>query len=83
MKVQGLNVAYHGDFERFLAEDHDATTLKKDTADALGVYCVMFHKPFFNTEDNSISISAEELYRWVSWCIYYGRSKDEYPLTIQ
>lgn len=81
MKTQGLDVFYDGDFEQFLTEDHDETTLKKDTDDALGTYCGMFHGPFFNIEDTSINVSDEELYRWVSWCIFYGRSKDEYPLA--
>ena len=35
MKTQGLDVFYDGDFEQFLAEDHDATTLKQDTSAAL------------------------------------------------
>ncbi|MUH60579.1 hypothetical protein [Bifidobacterium canis] len=83
MKARGLNVLYDGNFEQFLAEDHDASTLKEDTDNALGTYCRMFHEPFFNIEENSIRVSAEELYRWVSWCIYYGRSKDEYPLANQ
>ena len=83
MKTQGLDVFYDGDFEQFLAEDHDATTLKKDIDDALGTYCGMFHGPFFNIEDTSINVSDEELYRWVSWCIFYGRSKEEYPLANQ
>ncbi|PKU88473.1 hypothetical protein CQR46_1574 [Bifidobacterium pseudolongum subsp. globosum] len=81
MKTQGLDVFYDSDFEQFLAEDHDAATLKKDTDDALRTYCSMFHEPFFNIEDTSINVSDEELYRWVSWCIFYGRSKDEYPLA--
>ena len=81
MKTQGLDVFHDGDFEQFLAEDHDETTLNKDTDEALGTYCRMFHGPFFNIEDTSISVSDEELYRWVSWCIFYGRSKDEYPLA--
>lgn len=81
MKTQGLGVFYDSDFEQFLAEDHDAATLKKDTDDALRTYCSMFHEPFFNIEDTSINVSDEELYRWVSWCIFYGRSKDEYPLA--
>lgn len=29
MKTQGLDVFYDGDFEQFLTEDHDETTLKK------------------------------------------------------
>ncbi|RYQ06107.1 hypothetical protein PG2105B_1240 [Bifidobacterium pseudolongum subsp. globosum] len=29
MKTQGLDVFYDSDFEQFLAEDHDAATLKK------------------------------------------------------
>jgi hypothetical protein len=81
MKTQGLDVFHDGDFEQFLAEDHDETTLNKDTDEALGTYCRMFHGPFFNIEDTSINVSDEELYRWVSWCIFYGRSKDEYPLA--
>ncbi|MGO5045164.1 hypothetical protein ACTQ4N_07450 [Bifidobacterium animalis] len=81
MKTQGLDVFYDSDFEQFLAEDHDAATLKKDTDDALRTYCSMFHEPFFNIEDTSINVSDEELYRWDSWCIFYGRSKDEYPLA--
>lgn len=81
MKTQGLDVFYDGDFEQFLAEDHDATTLKNDTDDASITYCRMFHEPFFNIEDTSINVSDEELYRWVSWCIFHGRSKDEYPLA--
>ena len=81
MKTQGLDVFYDSDFEQFLAKDHDAATLKKDTDDALRTYCSMFHEPFFNIEDTSINVSDEELYRWVSWCIFYGRSKDEYPLA--
>ncbi|RYQ09082.1 hypothetical protein PG2093B_1366 [Bifidobacterium pseudolongum subsp. globosum] len=81
MKTQGLDVFYDGNFEQFLAEDHDAATLKQDTDDALVTYCGMFHGPFFNIEDTSINVSDEELYRWVSWCIFYGRSKDEYPLA--
>ena len=81
MKTQGLDVFYDSYFEQFLAEDHDAATLKKDTDDALRTYCSMFHEPFFNIEDTSINVSDEELYRWVSWCIFYGRSKDEYPLA--
>lgn len=83
MKARGLNALYDGNFEQFLAEDHDASTLKEDTDDALGTYHHMFHEPFFNIEDNSINVSDDELYRWVSWCIYYGRSKDEYPLANQ
>ncbi len=84
MKTQGLDVFYDGDFEQFLAEDHDATTLKQDTSAALRSYCRMFHGPFFNIENtSSTNISDEELYRWVSWCIFYGRSKEEYPLANQ
>lgn len=81
MKTQGLNAFYDGDFEQFLAEDHDETTLTQDTDAALGSYCRMFHGPFFNIEDTSINVSDEELYWWISWCIFYGRSKDEYPLA--
>ena len=68
MKTQGLDVFHDGDFEQFLAEDHDETTLNKDTDEALGTYCRMFRGPFFNIENTSISVSDEELYRWVSWC---------------
>lgn len=80
----GLRASYDGDFEQYLAEKHNAAPLKRNLAEALITYCGMFHGPFFNIENtSSTNISDEELYRWVSWCIFYGRSKDEYPLANQ
>ncbi|WP_129902749.1 hypothetical protein [Bifidobacterium pseudolongum] len=35
-------------------------TLKMNLAEALTVYCGMFHGPFFNIEDTSISICNDQ-----------------------
>ncbi|MBT1166734.1 hypothetical protein [Bifidobacterium simiarum] len=53
------------------------------TGDLLTFYANMFKKPFFNIEAQGPFVSDEELRRWVAWCIYEGRSRDEYPLVNQ
>lgn len=59
-------------------------TLKMNLAEALTVYCGMFHGPFFNIEDTSISIrNDKELYRWVSWRFFYGRPKKDTHSPIE
>lgn len=82
MSERGRRTSYNGDFARYLAEKRATATLKMSLAEALTVYCGVFHDSFLNIEDTSISIcDDEELYRRVSWCIFYGRPKKEYPLA--
>lgn len=47
------------------------------------MYHGIFHEPFLNIEDTSVDVSDEQLYRWICWCIFYGKSKKEYPLANQ
>ncbi len=45
----------------------------------MGAYVKMFKEPFFLIDGPSINVSDEELYRWLNWCIFYGKPRDEYP----
>lgn len=83
MKNSGLDAARTDSFERFLADGIDGNTLQNAIGNASIVYHSKFHEPFLNIEDTSIDVSDEELYRWLCWCIFYERSKEEYPLVNQ
>ncbi|HCH21541.1 MAG TPA: hypothetical protein DEW10_01740, partial [Bifidobacterium sp.] len=47
--------------------------------ESMGAYVKMFKEPFFLIDGPSINVSDEELYRWLNWCIFYGKPRDEYP----
>ena len=73
----GLQAFHDGDFDQAMAEAGPAT--KENINDAMGAYIAMFHESFFILDGPSISVSKEELYRWLDWCVFYGRPRDEYP----
>ncbi|WP_270416501.1 hypothetical protein [Bifidobacterium pseudolongum] len=56
MSERGRRTSYNGSFDRYLPEKCATATLKMNLAEALTVYCGMFHGPFFNIEVTSISI---------------------------
>lgn len=64
------------DFEAFCKGANDISD-----GDLLTAYAVSQGVGFFDIEDNSINVTPEELRRWLLWCVYYGRPKDEYPLA--
>lgn len=66
------------DFEDFCKGSKDIPTV-----DLLTAYAVSHGNGFFNIEDTSINVTDDELRRWVLWCNYYGKPKDEYPLANQ
>ena len=77
--MTGLQVFYDGDFDQAMEEAGPAT--KENINDAMGAYIAMFHESFFLIDGPSISVSNEELYRWLNWCVFYGRPRHEYPLA--
>ena len=77
--MTGLQVFYDGDFDQAMEEAGPAT--KENINDAMGAYSAMFHESCFLIDGPSISVSNEELYRWLNWCVFYGRPRDEYPLA--
>lgn len=83
MSVHGFKDFYDGDFEQFLAEDHTSETGEQDARNAMLDYAIMFHEPFINLCEPPVTASMEELYHWASWCIFYGRPKNEYPFLNQ
>lgn len=83
MKTLRLDAARAGSFEQFLADGRDETTLQNAIGNASIMYHGIFHEPFLNIEYTSVDVSDEELYQWVCWCIFYGKSKEEYPLMNQ
>ena len=60
-----------------MAEAGPAT--REHVDDTLGAYSATFHAPFFLIDGPSVSVSKEELYRWLNWRVFYGRPRDEYP----
>lgn len=64
------------DFEAFCKGARDIPL-----GDLLTAYAVSHGAGFFDIEDTSINVTDKELHRWVSWCNYYGRPKEEYPLA--
>ncbi|KAA8831459.1 hypothetical protein EMO89_01620 [Bifidobacterium tissieri] len=66
---------WDGDFDSFVANDTDRVE------EALVAYAHMFGRPFFNIEEQGPYVSDDELKRWVDWCLYYGKPRDEYPLA--
>lgn len=72
-----MSYLWDGDFDSFVADD-SATT-----GDLLDCYSDLFERPFFNIEAQGPFVSDKELRRWVSWCLFYGKPRDEYPLTNQ
>ncbi len=86
MNVEGLQVHYHGDFEQFLEEGRHEGPMQRKLNSLAQCFHAMFHRPsyFLNEHDQIINeydpiIPDEDLYRWLGWCIYYGRPKEEYP----
>lgn len=65
------------DFEAFCKEARDIPD-----GDLLSAYAVSHGAGFFDIEDTSINVTQEELRRWLLWCNYYGRPKEEYPLAM-
>ena len=65
------------DFEAFCKEARDIPS-----GDLLSAYAVSHGVGFFDIEDTSINVTQEELRRWLLWCNYYGRPKEEYPLAM-
>ena len=72
----GLGEWYDGDFDQWMMESPYS---KMSYFDDLGTYSVMFHEPFFDIEGPCTTASEEEIYRWLQWCIFYGKPKEEYP----
>ncbi|WP_026644989.1 hypothetical protein [Bifidobacterium sp. AGR2158] len=64
------------DFEAFCRESKDISVGDLSTA-----YFRSQGVGFFNIEDDSINVTGKELQRWMLWCVYYGRPKEEYPLA--
>lgn len=62
------------DFEDFCRGAEDIPI-----GDLLTAYSVSQGNGFFDIEDTSINVTDDELRRWVLWCNYYGKPKDEYP----
>ena len=75
--MTGLQAFYDGDFDQWMEEAGSAT--KEHIDDCFGAYSATFHESFFILDGPSISISDEEVYRWLNWCVFYGRPRDEYP----
>ena len=66
---------WDGDFDSFVADD------SASMGDLLEAYAHMFHRPFFNIEAQGPFVTDDELNRWVSWCLFYGKPRNEYPLA--
>ncbi|MBT1181179.1 hypothetical protein JS531_04165 [Bifidobacterium sp. CP2] len=66
---------WDGDFDSFVADD----TAPVETS--LDSYADMFGKPFFQIGAQGPYVNDDELKRWVDWCLFYGKSRDEYPLA--
>lgn len=64
------------DFEDFCKEFKDVPTVA-----LLKSYALARWNGFFDIEDTSINVTDDELRRWVLWCVYYGKPKEEYPLA--
>ena len=64
------------DFEDFCRGAEDIPIGDLSTA-----YFVSQGVGFFDIEDTSINVTNKELRRWLLWCVYYGKPKDEYPLA--
>ena len=57
----------------------NTSATKEHIDDWFGAYSATFHESFFILDGPSISVSDEEVYRWLNWCVFYGRPRDEYP----
>lgn len=68
---------WDGDFDSFAADK------SASIEDSLVAYAHMFHQPFFDIEEQGPFVTDDELHRWVSWCLFYGKPRDEYPLANQ
>lgn len=66
---------WHGDFDSFCA-DKSLTT-----SQLLDAYADMFHRAFFRRGVSESKMSDEQLERWLNWCLYYGRPREDYPLA--
>ncbi len=75
--MTGLQTFYDGDFDQAMEESGPMAREKLD--ESMGAYVKMFKEPFFLIDGPSINVSDEELYRWLNWCIFYGKPRDEYP----
>ncbi|TPF96862.1 hypothetical protein EP30_05460 [Bifidobacterium sp. UTCIF-39] len=72
-----MRYLWDGDFDSFV-NDESATV-----EDLLDCYSDLFEQPFFNIEAQGPFVTDNELRRWVAWCLFYGRPRDEYPLANQ
>ncbi|PJM75032.1 hypothetical protein [Bifidobacterium simiarum] len=51
--------------------------------DLLEEYANVFHAAFFIMGEDGPYVSDKELRDWLNWCVFYGKPRDEYPLTNQ
>lgn len=61
-------------FEAFCNDGSDMSV-----GDLLTWYSNRFQEAFFDEEGPESRVSDEELTRWLNWCLYYGKPRDEYP----
>lgn len=73
------HLVYDGDFDQWLEESLQCEPMRQALGSSMTSYALMFHEPFFNIEDASINVTDSELFRWVNWCIFYGKPKNQYP----
>lgn len=77
--MKGLQEFYDGDFEQWMQEQ-DSESLKDEIDSSMRSYHTLFGEAFFCIGKPMPTYENDEaLNRWVNWCIFYGRPKDEYP----
>jgi hypothetical protein len=67
-------------FEEYREDASDMTT--DDLLDQY-TFSHIDEAPFFLIEETYPAISDAELREWLLWCMFYDKSKDEYPLAKQ
>lgn len=63
-------------FEEFCNDDSQITI-----GGLLTWYANRFKTSFFKVGEQGPFVTEKELERWLNWCLYYGRPRDEYPLA--
>lgn len=63
-------------FREFCEESRDMSL-----GDLLDDYASTFHAAFFIMGEDGPYVGKKELRRWLNWCLFYGRPREEYPLA--
>ena len=80
-------VAYHVRIMQEASRDKDFEDFCNDGSelsigDLLTWYANRFKTAFFHVGE-TLLITDKELERWLNWCLYYGKPRDEYPFANQ